>query len=86
MTNFDYIAVAKKVLEIESKALTKQINQIGQAFVVACELCLQCSGKVIVMGLGKSGHIADKIAATLSSTGTPSYFIHPVKQSMVILG
>jgi len=77
MTNFDYIAVAKKVLEIESKALTKQINQIDQAFVDACELCLQCSGKLIVMGLGKSGHIADKIAATLSSTGTPSYFIHP---------
>ena len=77
MTNFDYIAVAKKVLEIESKALTKQINQTDQAFVDACELCLQCSGKLIVMGLGKSGHIADKIAATLSSTGTPSYFIHP---------
>ena len=77
MTNFDYIAVAKKVLEIESKALTKQINHIDQAFVDACELCLECSGKLIVMGLGKSGHIADKIAATLSSTGTPSYFIHP---------
>ena len=77
MTNFDYIAVAKKVLEIESKALTKQIDQIDQAFVDACELCLECSGKLIVMGLGKSGHIADKIAATLSSTGTPSYFIHP---------
>ena len=77
MTVFDYIAVAKKVLEIESKALTKQIDQIDQAFVDACELCLECSGKLIVMGLGKSGHIADKIAATLSSTGTPSYFIHP---------
>lgn len=77
MTDFDYIAVAKKVLEIESKALTKQIDQIDQAFVDACELCLECSGKLIVMGLGKSGHIADKIAATLSSTGTPSYFIHP---------
>ena len=76
MTNFDYIAVAKKVLEIES-ALTKQIDHIDQAFVDACELCLECSGKLIVMGLGKSGHIADKIAATLSSTGTPSYFIHP---------
>ena len=77
MKNFDYIAVAKKVLEIESKALIKQIDQIDQAFVDACELCLECSGKLIVMGLGKSGHIADKIAATLSSTGTPSYFIHP---------
>lgn len=77
MINFDYIAVAKKVLEIESKALTKQIDHIDQAFVDACELCLECSGKLIVMGLGKSGHIADKIAATLSSTGTPSYFIHP---------
>ena len=77
MTNFDYIAVAKKVLEIESKALTKQIDKIDQTFIDACELCLECSGKLIVMGLGKSGHIADKIAATLSSTGTPSYFIHP---------
>ena len=77
MTNFDYIAVAKKVLEIESKAITKQIDQIDKGFINACELCLECSGKLIVMGLGKSGHIADKIAATLSSTGTPSYFIHP---------
>ena len=77
MKNFDYITVAKKVLEIESKALIKQIDHIDQAFVDACELCLECSGKLIVMGLGKSGHIADKIAATLSSTGTPSYFIHP---------
>ena len=77
MKNFDYITVAKKVLEIESKALVKQIDQIDQAFVDACELCLECDGKLIVMGLGKSGHIADKIAATLSSTGTPSYFIHP---------
>ena len=77
MKNFDYITVAKKDLEIESKALIKQIDQIDQAFVDACELCLECSGKLIVMGLGKSGHIADKIAATLSSTGTPSYFIHP---------
>ena len=77
MTSFDYIAVAKKVLEIESKALAKQIDHIDQAFVDACELCLECTGKLIVMGLGKSGHIADKIAATLSSTGTPSYFIHP---------
>ncbi len=77
MTNFDYIAVAKKVLEIESKAITKQIDQIDKEFINACELCLECSGKLIVMGLGKSGHIADKIAATLSSTGTPSYFIHP---------
>ena len=77
MTSFDYISVAKKVLEIESKALAKQIDHIDQAFVNACELCLECSGKLIVMGLGKSGHIADKIAATLSSTGTPSYFIHP---------
>tara|TARA_B100001996_G_C18618117_1_gene576549 strand:- start:342 stop:1310 length:969 start_codon:yes stop_codon:yes gene_type:complete len=77
MKNFDYITVAKKVLEIESKALIKQIDQIDQTFVDACELCLECNGKLIVMGLGKSGHIADKIAATLSSTGTPSYFIHP---------
>ena len=77
MTNFDYITVAKKVLEIESKALAKQIDRIDNTFVDACELCLECSGKLIVMGLGKSGHIADKIAATLSSTGTPSYFIHP---------
>ncbi|HJN00507.1 MAG TPA: KpsF/GutQ family sugar-phosphate isomerase [Gammaproteobacteria bacterium] len=77
MTNFDYIGVAKKVLEIESKALAKQIDHIDEAFIEACELCLECTGKLIVMGLGKSGHIADKIAATLSSTGTPSYFIHP---------
>jgi arabinose-5-phosphate isomerase len=77
MASFDYIKVAKKVLEIESSALSKQMDRIDETFVDACELSLECSGKLIVMGLGKSGHIADKIAATLSSTGSPSYFIHP---------
>ena len=50
-------------------------------FDIACQLCLDCSGKIIVMGIGKSGHIADKLAATLASTGTPSFFVHPGEAS-----
>jgi len=74
---FDYISVAKRVLDIESSAISGLKNNLDQNFIDACELCFNCQGKIIVMGLGKSGHIADKIAATFASTGTSSFFIHP---------
>ena len=74
---FDYISVAKRVIDIESSAIADLKSDLGESFTNACELCLNCSGKIIVMGLGKSGHIADKIAATFASTGTPAFFIHP---------
>ena len=74
---FDYIDVANRVLDIESAAIEGLKGGLNQSFVDACEACRNCKGKIIVMGLGKSGHIADKMAATFASTGTPAFFIHP---------
>ena len=74
---FDYIDVANRVLDIESAAIKNLKGTLNKSFVEACEACGNCKGKIIVMGLGKSGHIADKIAATFASTGTPAFFIHP---------
>ena len=74
---FDYIEVANRVLDIESAAIKDLKGTLNKSFVEACEACGNCKGKIIVMGLGKSGHIADKIAATFASTGTPAFFIHP---------
>ena len=83
---FDFISIGKKVLDIESAAITKLKNQLDSNFDTACQLCLGCDGKIIVMGIGKSGHIADKLAATLASTGTPSFFVHPGEASHGDLG
>ena len=74
---FDYIEVANRVLDIESAAIKDLKAALNKSFIEACEACANCKGKIIVMGLGKSGHIADKIAATFASTGTPAFFIHP---------
>ena len=74
---FDYIDVANRVLDIESAAIKDLKGTLNKSFVEACEACGNCKGKIIVMGLGKSGHIADKMAATFASTGTPAFFIHP---------
>ena len=74
---FDYIDVANRVLDIESAAIKDLKGTLNKSFVEACEACGNCKGKIIVMGLGKSGHIADKISATFASTGTPAFFIHP---------
>ncbi|MDL2424693.1 SIS domain-containing protein, partial [Pseudomonas sp. BAgro211] len=57
------------------------LPRIGADFSLACELLLACKGRVVVVGMGKSGHIARKIAATLASTGTPSFFVHPAEAS-----
>jgi arabinose-5-phosphate isomerase len=75
--SFDYVAVAKRVLEIESLGIDNLHQYINQDFTAACEMILACKGKVILTGMGKSGHIANKIAATLASTGTPAFFVHP---------
>ena len=83
---FDFISIGKKVLDIESIAIAKLKDQLDNNFDIACQLCLDCSGKIIVMGIGKSGHIADKLAATLASTGTPSFFVHPGEASHGDLG
>ena len=83
---FDFISIGKKVLDIESTAIAKLKDQLDNNFDIACQLCLDCNGKIIVMGIGKSGHIADKLAATLASTGTPSFFVHPGEASHGDLG
>ena len=70
------MSIAKKVILSEATALKNVANRLDNSFNLACEAILNCKGKVITIGLGKSGHIATKSAATLSSTGTPSVFLH----------
>ncbi len=78
--------LAKKVLRIEAQAVTGLIARLDGAFLKAIELILACHGRVIVSGVGKSGHIARKIAATLASTGTPAYFVHAAEAAHGDLG
>ena len=68
---------ALETLRIEQQALEVLATQINESFDCACEILLQCKGSVVVMGMGKSGHIGRKMAATFASTGTPSFFMHP---------
>jgi arabinose-5-phosphate isomerase len=72
---------ARRVLEIEARAIQDLIPRLDSAFAQACELCLACAGRVVVTGMGKSGHVGGKIAATLASTGTPAFFVHPGEAS-----
>lgn len=74
---FDYRSVAKQVLTTEVAGLTQLEQYFNEQFCQACDLILNNQGKVVVMGMGKSGHIGNKIAATLASTGTSSFFVHP---------
>ena len=73
--------LAKEVLQIEADSVTNLIDRIDENFEQAIEVLHNCKGRVIVTGMGKSGHIGKKIAATLSSTGTPSYFLHPAEST-----
>ncbi|PMG99350.1 arabinose-5-phosphate isomerase KdsD [Vibrio lentus] len=75
--SFDYRSVAKQVLETEVAGLTQLDQYFNDDFCKACDLILNNKGKVVVMGMGKSGHIGNKIAATLASTGTSAFFVHP---------
>ncbi len=80
------IALGKAVLKTEAKALTSLSNRLDVSFYKACELILACEGRIIITGMGKSGHIGGKIAATFASTGTPSFFVHPGEASHGDLG
>ncbi len=71
------IEIAKTVVQTEADSILMLKDRINQTFIDACQLMLSCQGKVILVGMGKSGHIAKKIAATLASTGTPSFYVHP---------
>ena len=74
---FDYIESARRTVRIERDAIAALEQRLDERFVQACNLIMQATGRVVVTGMGKSGHIARKIAATLASTGTPAFFVHP---------
>lgn len=74
------------VINNELEAVKELASRIDESFVKACQLLLQCQGRIIVMGMGKSGHIGCKIASTLASTGSPAYFVHPAEASHGDLG
>ena len=81
MTDNKINALAKEVLDIEANSILRLKNNIGEEFDKAVEILYNCKGRVIVTGMGKSGLIGRKIAATLTSTGTPSYFLHPAEST-----
>jgi arabinose-5-phosphate isomerase len=85
-TNDELLKLASEVLAIESRAVDALRDRLGDEFIAACELCLETSGRIVVSGMGKSGHVSNKIAATLSSTGTPAFFMHPAEASHGDLG
>ena len=80
------LASARRSLSIEASAVQGLVPRLDSRFARACQLCLTCPGRVVVTGMGKSGHIAGKIAATLASTGTPAFFMHPAEAGHGDLG
>ena len=86
MKKFNYVSSAKKTFKIESEAINNLSKQIDNDFVSLCDAIRLSDGKFIIMGVGKSGHIGQKISATLSSTGTGSIFIHPTEAAHGDLG
>ena len=86
LTNDELLKLASDVLAIEARAVDALRDRLNDDFVSACELCLQTPGRIVVSGMGKSGHVSNKIAATLASTGTPAFFMHPAEASHGDLG
>lgn len=86
MDNNRIHALAQAVIDTEQQAIQALKARIGDDFFKACELMLQCEGRIVVTGMGKSGHIGSKIAATLASTGSPAFFVHPGEASHGDLG
>ncbi|MCU0842161.1 MAG: KpsF/GutQ family sugar-phosphate isomerase [Thiobacillaceae bacterium] len=82
----DILDLARRTLRIEAEAVTALTGRLGADFVRAVRDLLACQGRVVVSGMGKSGHVAGKIAATLASTGTPAFFMHPAEASHGDLG
>lgn len=73
----NFVTSGRRVIAIEQQALSDLSQRINSQFTHACELLMACTGKIVVSGMGKSGHIGHKIAATFASTGSPSFFMHP---------
>ncbi len=86
MTSRDFNKTGLAVVKVELEAVEHLSNRIDASFAEACDLMFACKGRVVVTGMGKSGHIGGKIAATLASTGTPSFFVHPGEASHGDLG
>lgn len=86
LTKDELLALAANVLDIEARAVDALKARLDDSFVAACELCMATPGRVVVTGMGKSGHVSNKIAATLASTGTPAFFMHPAEASHGDLG
>jgi arabinose-5-phosphate isomerase len=80
-TDESLVDLGRQALGIEIDGLRAQLPRLGAEFARACRICLSCRGRVVVTGMGKSGHIGGKIAATLASTGTPAFFVHPGEAS-----
>jgi len=78
--------LGQQVIELENQSVSALVSRIDQSFCDAGEAILNCSGRVVVVGMGKSGHVGGKIAATLASTGTPAFFVHPGEASHGDLG
>ncbi len=86
MDSFALKELARAVIKTEATAVSNLLSRIDEAFVAACQLILDCKGRIVVLGMGKSGHIAGKIAATLASTGSPAFFVHAAEASHGDLG
>ncbi len=86
LSNEELVELAGDVLDIESRAVESLKARLGTDFAAACRLCMEINGRVVVTGMGKSGHVSNKIAATLASTGTPAFFMHPAEASHGDLG
>ncbi len=86
MTQFDFLASARRTIESERNSVDKLLERLDQNFIQACEMMLACKGRLVLMGVGKSGHIATKLASTFASTGTPAFFVHPGEASHGDLG
>jgi arabinose-5-phosphate isomerase len=80
------VEMGREALRIETRAVAALVDRLGDDFGQACRMLLACKGRVVVSGMGKSGHIGGKIAATLASTGTPAFFLHPAEASHGDLG
>ena len=80
-TDDDLVDLGRQALTVEIEGLRAQLPRLGAEFARACRICLGCRGRIVVTGMGKSGHIGGKIAATLASTGTPAFFVHPAEAS-----
>jgi arabinose-5-phosphate isomerase len=78
--------LARAVIETQASTVTSLLQRVDEQFLTACKYLLECTGRVVVIGMGKSGHIGSKIAATLASTGTPAFFVHPAEASHGDLG